>query len=383
MVENLYFKKQTTKDGLGLNVFSLEELHETSFWFSSFLQPHFKDLTSFELKEHQYIPLIVKDCLAFIVFDDQSVRLCFGPMLIESIETTQALLKQYDVNVFNDLRLVNMNQVKAIGSLVMSYWKDLNVDFEHCSSNFIDSPCLEASTLSTTNHAHVPMDEEIIQKMNALMSSGNINDMHDFLRYFDSMDLDKIVCRNTLRTTKNNVISSVSRYSYIAINEGLDYLAMVKEADEFISRVESYDNIKSCILLLKEAALRYTTLIQDFKQGGYSKYTKYVLKKIKNDYNQNLTLSGLAIELNISSSHLSRIISNETKLSYHDLLNSERVEQAKEFLKHPSYNVAKVAQLCGFTYQNHFTQVFKKHSGMTPSEYIRSMSPILKQGLST
>lgn len=96
-----------------------------------------------------------------------------------------------------------------------------------------------------------------------------------------------------------------------------------------------------------------------------------------------ITLSGLAIELNISSSHLSRIISNETKLSYHDLLNSERVEQAKEFLKHPSYNVAKVAQLCGFTYQNHFTQVFKKHSGMTPSEYIRSMSPILKQGLST
>lgn len=321
MIENHYFKKQTTKDGLGLNVFSLEELHGTSFWFSTFLQPYFEDLTSFKLKEHQFIPFIVKDCLAFIIFDDQSVRLFFGPMLIESIETTQALLKQYDVNVFNDLRLVNMNQVKAIGSLVMSYWKDLNIGFEHCSPNAIDSPCLEASILNTSNHVHVPMDEEIIQKMNALMSSGNINDMHDFLRYFDSMDLDKIVCRNTLRTTKNIVISSISRYNYIAINEGLEYLAMVKEADEFISRVESYDNIKSCILLLKEATLRYTTLIQDFKHGGYSKYTKYVLKRIKNDYNQNLTLSGLAIELNISSSHLSRIISNETKLSYHDLLN--------------------------------------------------------------
>ena len=383
MIENLNFKKQTTKDGLGLNVFSLEELHETSFWFSPFLQPHFKDLTSLELKENQYRTFVVKDCLAFILFDDQSERLCFGPMLIESIETTQALLKQYDNNVFKDLRHVNMTQIKAIGSLVMSYWKDLNVDFEHLALNYIESPYLEASSLNTTNEAHVPMDEEIIQKMNSLMSNGSINDMHDFLRYFDTMDLDKIVCRNTLRSTKNNVISSISRYSYIAINEGLDYLAMVKEADEFISRVESYDNIKSCILLLKEAALRYTTLIQDFKHGGYSKYTKYVLKKIKNDYNQNLTLSGLAVELNISSSHLSRIISNETKLSYHDLLNSERIEQAKEFLKHPTNNVAKVAQLCGFTYQNHFTQVFKMHSGMTPSEYIRSMSPILKQGLST
>lgn len=382
MIETLDFKKQTTKDGLGLNVCSLDEHLQTSFWFSSLLQPHIDNLSSYVLKEHQFVTLVVKDCLAFIAFDDQSVRLCIGPMLIESIEKVENILKLNDVNLFNDLRQVNLNQVKAIGSLVMSYWKDLNVPFEQLPLYSINTVSQAHSTTPTIK-SYVAMDEEIIQKMNSLMASGNIDDMHDFLRRFDRMDLDKIVCKNTLRTTKNNVISSISRYSFIAINEGLDYISMMKETDEFISRVESYDSVKSCIVLLKESAIRFTTLIQDFKHGDYSKYTKYILKKIKNDYNQNLTLAGLALELNISSSHLSRILSNETKLSFNDLLNSERIEQAKEYLKHPSNNVATVAHLCGFTYQNHFTQVFKKHTGVTPSEYLRSMSPILKQGLST
>jgi YesN/AraC family two-component response regulator len=381
MFDNFEFKKQTTKEGLGLSVCSLEELLQTSFWFSSYLQDHYDDLSTYDLKENQFITLVVKECLVFIVFDNNNERLCIGPMLIKSVEETQVLLSLSDINLFNDLRHVSMSQVKAIGSLVMSYWTDKNMQFQQLPLYTIKSS--EDTSTNPSSSLSVYLDEEIIQKMNSLMATGNIDDMQGFLKYFDTVNLDKIISKDSLRATKNNVIASISRYSFIAINEGLDYLGMMKEADEFIYRVESYDNVKSCILLLKESAIRYTTLIQDFKHGDYSKYTKYVIKKIKNDYSQNLTLAGLALELNISSSHLSRILSNETKLSFNDLLNSERIEQAKEYLKHPSNNVAAVAHLCGFTYQNHFTQVFKKHTGMTPSEYLRSMSPILKQGLST
>ncbi len=381
MSENLKIKKQTTLDGLGLNVCSLAELNKTFFWFSSLIRPHYEDLSSYVMKENQFITLVIKECLVFIIFDYQKTRLCVGPVLIKSAEEAQNILQQKEINTLDDLRYVSLQQLKALGSLLMSYWTDLDVSFQELPLKTIETT-LENHVETTMNSSQL-MDEEVIRKVNTIMGSGNINDLNEFLEYFNTINLDIIVSKGTLRSTKNKVISVISRYSFIAINEGLDYMNVMKESDEFISRIESYDNVKSCILLLKESTIHFTTLIHEFKNEDYSKYTKYVVKKIKSEYNQNLTLAGLALELNISSSHLSRVLSNETKLSFNDLLNSERIEQAKEFLKYPGNNIAAVAHLCGFTYQNHFTQVFKKHTGITPSEYIKSISPILKQGLST
>jgi YesN/AraC family two-component response regulator len=377
MEKQMQNKKLTTEEGLGLLVNSMKHCEASNSWITPSIQPYLDEIRDFKLLPHQFLSVFTQDYLVFIVFDDQQERWCIGPMLTESVEKVQYRLKMTSDSTLKQLRRVNFTQVKAIGSLVMSYWKDSQVEYEQIILGDMIKDQTQAIP-ATTKTSHAYFNEELNQRLLNLMITGNVDEMREFVKLFDQMSWDHLIQGNPLRSIKNTVITSISRYSFVAINEGLDYASMMKEADELIHRVESSESTQSCIQLLKETALRITYLIYEFKRGQYSKYTKYVLKKIKTDFNQNLTLAGLALELNISSSHLSRILSSETKQSFHDLLNSERIERAKDFLRQPQNNVAATAQLCGFLYQNHFTQVFKKHTGMTPKEYLRTVSPILK-----
>jgi YesN/AraC family two-component response regulator len=377
MVKLMQNKKLTTEEGLGLLVNSMKHCEASDSWVITSLRPYLDEIRSYQLLPHQFLSVFTQDYLVFVVFDDHDERWCIGPMLFESVEKVQARLKMANDLTLKQLRRVNFSQVKSIGSLVMTYWKDSKTEFEQIVIGDVNiDHSLAIQTTTKTSHAY--FNEELNQRLLNLMITGNVDEMREFVKLFDQMSWDHLIQGNPLRSIKNTVITSISRYSFVAINEGLDYATMMKEADELIHRVETSESTYTCIQILKETALRITYLIYEFKRARYSKYTKYVLKKIKTDFNQNLTLAGLALELNISSSHLSRILSSETKQSFHDLLNSERIERAKDFLRQPQNNVAATAQLCGFLYQNHFTQVFKKHTGMTPKEYLRTVSPILK-----
>lgn len=60
-----------------------------------------------------------------------------------------------------------------------------------------------------------------------------------------------------------------------------------------------------------------------------------------------------------------RRMTGQTAISYiHDYI----INQAKSLLKN-GYNVNETADMLGFDYTNHFTRIFKKKTGMTPSEY--------------
>lgn len=60
-----------------------------------------------------------------------------------------------------------------------------------------------------------------------------------------------------------------------------------------------------------------------------------------------------------------RKLTGQTAISYiHDYI----INQAKSLLMN-GYNVNETADMLGFDYTNHFTRIFKKKTGMTPSEY--------------
>lgn len=60
-----------------------------------------------------------------------------------------------------------------------------------------------------------------------------------------------------------------------------------------------------------------------------------------------------------------RKLTGQTAISYiHDYI----INQAKSLLMN-GYNVNETADMLGFDYTNHFTRIFKKKTGMTPSEF--------------
>ncbi|MCW6680504.1 response regulator [Aerococcaceae bacterium NML130460] len=89
--------------------------------------------------------------------------------------------------------------------------------------------------------------------------------------------------------------------------------------------------------------------------------------------NVDFNLSMLATEMNLSANYLSKLIRNNFKVSFVDLLKQIRIEHAKKLLHtHPStIKIYEVATLTGFSNQYYFSQVFKQETGLPPKEYAK------------
>jgi AraC-like DNA-binding protein len=88
-----------------------------------------------------------------------------------------------------------------------------------------------------------------------------------------------------------------------------------------------------------------------------------------------LTLQKLAGRLSIPAQHLSQTVNGRLNQSFTDFVNAYRVEDAKRRLTDPRlkhYSVLAIAEEVGFNSKSAFNAVFKKHTGMTPSEFRNS-----------
>ncbi len=86
----------------------------------------------------------------------------------------------------------------------------------------------------------------------------------------------------------------------------------------------------------------------------------------------DLTLPSLAAMLQIPSHQLSRIINDKLGLNFFDFVNQYRIEEVKAKINDPAFDnlsLLGIAFECGFNTKSAFNRVFKKLTGLTPSEY--------------
>ena len=90
------------------------------------------------------------------------------------------------------------------------------------------------------------------------------------------------------------------------------------------------------------------------------------------DTNLSLTLKAISESLDVHPSYLSREFSKYfDDLSFGDYIRKLRIEKATTLLMGSQYSLAEIAYLTGFSDQSHFNRIFKKHIGVTPSQYRR------------
>lgn len=84
------------------------------------------------------------------------------------------------------------------------------------------------------------------------------------------------------------------------------------------------------------------------------------------------SLIGLAQELETSKEVLSQVVNRELHLNFNAFVNSYRVEEAKRKLRDPKENqyvILKIAHDVGFNSKSSFNAVFKRMTGLSPSQY--------------
>ena len=91
-----------------------------------------------------------------------------------------------------------------------------------------------------------------------------------------------------------------------------------------------------------------------------------------------LTVSELANELNLPAKYLSFLITKYHSKNFNDFVNGFRVEEVMARMADPAQkhkSLLGIALDSGFNSKSSFNQVFKQHTGKTPSEYLHQTSP--------
>lgn len=101
--------------------------------------------------------------------------------------------------------------------------------------------------------------------------------------------------------------------------------------------------------------------------------SKWFIEKCKQymerHFADNITLEDLSSYVGRNPSYISHVFKQVEGRSFSDYMNGIRVEKAKELLERSNMHIYEVAGNVGFSDYRHFNNVFKKISGVSPSEY--------------
>ncbi len=95
-----------------------------------------------------------------------------------------------------------------------------------------------------------------------------------------------------------------------------------------------------------------------------------VIAYMKEHISEKITLDDLAKSNYISVSTLKRIFAQQMGCSIIAYLTDLRIEKAKELLQKQGYSISTVAEKTGFASVHYFSSVFKRHTGLTPRQYL-------------
>ncbi len=105
--------------------------------------------------------------------------------------------------------------------------------------------------------------------------------------------------------------------------------------------------------------------------SGKNYYVKISLEKIRDHYAERISIESVAEELGVSASYLSRKFKETTNHTFLELLNEHRIQQSVKLLSTGRFRVSEIGEKVGFNEYKHFYAVFKKHTGLTPSDFTK------------
>ncbi len=89
--------------------------------------------------------------------------------------------------------------------------------------------------------------------------------------------------------------------------------------------------------------------------------------------NEKVTLKDIASSLGISVSLLKRIFHEQTDSSVIAYMTNMKIIEAKRLIRSNAMNFTQISESLGYDNIHYFSSQFKKQTGMTPTEYARSV----------
>lgn len=104
-------------------------------------------------------------------------------------------------------------------------------------------------------------------------------------------------------------------------------------------------------------------------ENANTEIVREIQGRFEREYADHFTLSALATQYHISTSHLSHIFKSVTGYAPIEYLMICRLSAAKNLLSSTDKGIKEIIDLCGFSDESNFSRTFREKVGMTPTEF--------------
>ena len=87
---------------------------------------------------------------------------------------------------------------------------------------------------------------------------------------------------------------------------------------------------------------------------------------------EHITVGSLARVVNLSPVYCGTLFVKNEGVTIREFINTMRINKAKDLLVDDSHTISEISSATGFNDVFHFSKIFKRITGVTPSEYRRS-----------
>jgi two-component system response regulator YesN len=107
--------------------------------------------------------------------------------------------------------------------------------------------------------------------------------------------------------------------------------------------------------------------------GSLDIYVRSAMDFIDEHFAEDISIFQVASHLGVSQSHLSHLFKEHSGFTVLEFLQDRRIREAMRLLRDPSLNVTEIYRQCGFSNGSYFCKVFRRYTGVTPTEFRNSL----------
>lgn len=165
------------------------------------------------------------------------------------------------------------------------------------------------------------------------------------------------------------VIEFILRAEKVAYEtSGMSYI--FKSRTNYLSTLNSLELQSELKEWFVERVRHAAKSVSNTKNEKSSSIIQRAVTYINNNFAANISLDDVSREVDVTPYYFSRLFKEEMGLNFIEYVTNLRMEKAKELLNSSTQlSMKEICREAGYTDPNYFSRMFKKHEGLSPTEY--------------
>jgi len=222
-----------------------------------------------------------------------------------------------------------------------------------------------------TSYIHPPYELEC-KLVQAIHQMDNDKSM-ETLKQINSLERAQL-SKKPLSSLKYSLIASCTFFTRAVIEAGLDTETAFMLSDYYINLIDETDVLDKVQALEYKMLYDFIKVLKKYKENIYNPLINRVITYINKNIENNLTLGEISSFVNVHPNYLCAAFKKEVGKTLSEYINDHRIIAIKLYMNHANSSISEISYAFNFNHITYFSRFFKKHTGLTPSDYRKQCS---------